>query len=332
MKKVFISLLASMMAIVTVQAQQIAVVSGSTTTLCQTFKDAIETASNNSVIYLPAGGFPIGDDVKITKPLTIYGLTHKSNSDNADGRTTISGNLFFEEGSDGSIVMGCYISGNVYIGTEGASVEGIRLRYNNLNSVQVQNSECRGIEVNQCYVRDKSNFGNANAFITNSVIHSIRSVKGGKIENNIITSYFSISYSSVTMNCYIITADDTTIKNNVMMATSGSIASYANWSLFSGNNCEAVGNMLRQNWGEECVKVDVDWSEVFVRNAGINPYSDFHFKDNYKQYTNIGIYGGTGFSDDALPPVPYIVESKVDEQTDAAGKLKIRIHVKAHGE
>ena len=87
--------------------------------------------------------------------------------------------------------------------------------------------------------------------------------------------------------------------------------------------------MLKGSWGEDCVNVEEDWSEVFVNNRGITPYSDLHFKEAYKQYSDKGIYGGTGFSDSALPPVPYIVSKSIPQQTDASGKLRIRVAVKA---
>ena len=115
MKKVVLSLVL-MIAAVAVSAQQIAVVtSNGTTTMYQTLGDAIAGATSNSVIYLPAGGFQISDDVKITRKVTIIGVTHKANSDNAEGNTIISGNLNFNGGSSNSAVMGCYISGDVIL-------------------------------------------------------------------------------------------------------------------------------------------------------------------------------------------------------------------------
>ena len=65
-------------------------------------------------------------------------------------------------------------------------------------------------------------------------------------------------------------------------------------------------------------------------NGGaINPMSDFHFKDEYQQYSDVGIYGGTGFNDKQMAPIPFIVAKSIGEQTDAAGKLRIRVKVKA---
>ena len=36
------------------------------------------------------------------------------------------------------------------------------------------------------------------------------------------------------------------------------------------------------------------------------------------------------FSDEQKAPTPYIIEKEIDEQTDAQGKLKIKISVKAN--
>jgi len=43
----------------------------------------------------------------------------------------------------------------------------------------------------------------------------------------------------------------------------------------------------------------------------------------------VGIYSGTGFNDDQLAPVPYIIGKRIPEQTDASGQLLIQIRVKA---
>ena len=149
MKKIVLSLVL-MMAAVTVCAQQIAVVSSSgNTTMYQTLGDAIAGAPNNSVIYLPAGGFQISDDVKITRKLTIIGVTNKDKSDNAEGNTIVSGNLNFNEGSSNSAVMGCYISGNIQIGYDNSEISGILVKYCNLNSLQVNGTNVTNTKINQ---------------------------------------------------------------------------------------------------------------------------------------------------------------------------------------
>ena len=129
-KRLILAAMAAIMTMTVTIAQQIAVVSeGDETTVYQTLQAAIEGARPGSVIYLPGGGFSISDEVKITKRLTIIGIGHNPNNDNVDGATTISGNLFFNEGSSSSAVMGCYITGNICIGHDNAAVNDILIRY-----------------------------------------------------------------------------------------------------------------------------------------------------------------------------------------------------------
>lgn len=319
MKRTVLIFMFAMMAMVYSQAQQIAVVTkNGATSVHQTLADAINEADPGSTIYLPGGGFQISDDVKIMKRLSIIGIGHKANSENADGNTVISGNLFFNEGSSNSAIIGCYISGNVNIGDGGASVNNVLIKYCNLNAVVVNNNTCSGTEINQNYIRNSSYFTGASAIMTNNILHSVGSISGGIIRNNIITSYRWERYGADTA---LRDVYNSTIANNIII----------NSSIHSGSDCTVYGNMTLSNWGDYYITVS-DWSEVFVdyNNATISPASDFHFKGDYQQYSDCGIYGGTEpFSESSLPPVPYIVSKFIPEQTDASGKLNIKIRVKA---
>ena len=105
----------------------------------------------------------------------------------------------------------------------------------------------------------------------------------------------------------------------------------------SGDNSFAEGNMAKgiisgnTTYDIDPINVtDVEWTDIFVNPDGVKPTSDFHFKGEYEKYnTQCGIYAGSGFSDSALPPVPYIVSKQIPEQTNAEGKLDIRIRVRA---
>ncbi len=322
MKKLILTFVLAIVAGVAAMAQQISVVSSNgATNIYSTLQEAIEGASANSVIYLPGGGFPIADSVKITKKLTIIGIGHKIKGENADGYTTITGNLFFNEGSDGSAVMGAYITGNVYIANDKKKVDNVLVRYCNLNSVQVQNNTCMGTEVNQNYIRNTSGFSGTRCNFTNNIAHSIDNLDNGYIENNILTSFVYSYYDSdkhAMSSC-----DNTTIKYNIILDWKG--------GPHTGSNCQTDMNMAQGSWGSRSVNVTgVDWKNIFVNHAGITPNSDYHFKGDYQKYNSeVGIYAGTGFSDSALPPVPYIVAKQIPEQTDAEGKLNIKIRVRA---
>ncbi len=313
MKKVFLSLFVAMLATVAVQAQQIAVVTGSTTKMCQTLKDAIEASDDGSVIYLPGGGFQIGDTVKITKQVTIMGIGHKANSENADGNTVISGNLFFNEGSSGSAVMGCYISGTINIGDDGKAVNNIVVRYCNLNAFVVKSKICTGTIINQNYIRGSSSGNGSAVEVTNNIFYSIKDISGGIIRNNLSPS--DTDHGNLN-NITSSTIADNVIIDGIINC-SGSVGS---------NNLKYTNN----NIGDDQINVSSEtWKKLFVKDVGISPASDFHFTDDYKQYSDIGIYGGTGFSDSGMAPVPFIVAKNIPEQTDAEGKLNIKIRVKA---
>lgn len=327
MKKSVLSLLIALMAIVVANAQQISVVSeGGKTDLYRTFQEAIEKAEPGSVIYLPGGGFPIADAVKITKKLTIVGIGNKIDTENPDGYTTVSGNLFFNEGSDFSALMGVYVTGNVYIGNDGQEVDDVLIRHCNINQLQVNNSKCKGITINQNYLRNGALFSGSNATFSNNLTVWVQDLDDGYISNNIITA--SYSSSSYYTGYALYHSDRTSVTNNIFFST----------NIINGSDCFAQGNMCKTDWtmDEDCINIgEADWNNVFENYNGgaISPATDFHFKKDseYTKYEGqVGIYSGdTPFEDNQLAPVPYIIFKDVPQKTDTEGKLEIRIRVKA---
>ena len=325
MKRIIIlTAIAVLLGMASAYAQQIAVVSESgETTVYQTFQAAIEGATPGSVIYLPGGGFPLPDSVRINKKLTIFGIGHKSNNDNIDGYTTIPGNVFFDEGSSGSAIMGCLISGNICIGHDGASVNNVLVKRCNVNAIDSR-ANCENIVVSQNYIRNPSPIRGCGSLVTNNILHSLFDMNSSIISYNIITSAYSWQYlwSSTFYN-----VDNSNFHNNIIFNKGADGPSYA------CDNIQTNRNMFRNiNWGDNCVNLtDCSWDDVFVNYNGgaINPMSDFHLKEAYQQYSDIGIYGGSGFNDHQTAPVPYIVAKRIAEETNAAGQLKIQVRVKA---
>lgn len=314
MKRIIFSLFFAVMAAMTVNAQQIAVVSGGSTTLCQTLKEALNASRNGSVIYLPAGGFQIGND-SIRCKVTIIGVGHKAASNNADGNTVISGELCFNQGSSGSAVMGCYISGDVKIGYDMKSVNNVVVKYCNVASVNVRSADCTGTIVNQNYIRNTSYFYGASASFKNNVAYHIKNLDGGIIAYNIFSSGSTYYYTFEDCN-------SCTISHNVILGS----------SYFGPSDNDIYENMAGSIWGQEAISIGASWTDVFsnYNNGAISPASSFHFSDAYSEYEGrVGIYAGSGFSDSAMPPVPYISFKSIPEQTDNDGKLKIKIRVKA---
>lgn len=292
-------------------AQQIAVVSPTgTTSVKQTLQKAIEDAEPGSVIYLPGGGFQLPDSVKITRKVSIIGIGHNAQSENTDGNTTIGGNLFFDGGSTGSSVMGCYISGNVYIGNDDAAVHNVVVKYCNLNGVTVKSGKCTGTTVNQCYLRSTSSFGSAPATLTNNIISSVNNLNGGIVKNNIFKSSSSFSNSSISRNIFL-----------------------GGQSI--GSDCISSENMGTTDIGDNPKNIsEIGWAALFMKynNGAVTPASNFQFNEDYRaEYKHIGIYGGTSFEPSGQPPLPFFMAKKIDGQTDASENLNIKVRVKSGG-
>ena len=84
-RNIFIAV--ALFATMTANAQNIAVVNPSNeTSVYQTLDEAVTGADPGSIIYLPGGGVQIKNDTKITKKLTIMGVSHRGDTDNADDR------------------------------------------------------------------------------------------------------------------------------------------------------------------------------------------------------------------------------------------------------
>ena len=324
MKRI-LSIAVALVATITAGAQNIAVVNSSNTTkIYQTLDEAITNAEAGSIIYIPGGGYALTDNTKINKKLTIMGVSHRGDTDNVDGATVISGNLNFISGSSHSAVMGVFVSGNVVL-TD--SIANFTMRYCNVNSVQVKSSKSGGMIINQCYIRNNSNFGNCNVKVNNCILHSIQNVNGGTIEHNVMTSSAGSNEGWRTMW----NVNSTSISYNFLLSQTKDYIHY-------GSNCLTDHNCMKEggSWGDNPVVLpkNTKWEDIFKANKGVSILSDYHLTDTWTKSTDpdltgLGIYGGSGFSDTALAPIPRIVSKKVSEQTDGSGKLQIEVTVKA---
>jgi len=118
--------------------------------------------------------------------------------------------------------------------------------------------------------------------------------------------------------------NNSTMSNNIILTT----------RVWRGSNSQGYNNLVVGGaWGDYPLYIDANIEDLFIKDQGVIPSSNFHFKDDYKQYeSQVGVYvDGTDF-DKQIAPVPYIVAKHVDEQTDASGKLNVKIRVKASGE
>ena len=303
-KRMFIILIAITWTI-TLAAQEITVVnSNGTTHFYRSLAHAIEKSTDNCVIYLPQGGFALHDSVKITKKVTIIGVGHRGKQGKGDGVTNIGGNLFFNEGSNGSAVMGCYLGGTLNV-----NVSDFLLRYCNTGNINVIASSV-GTIINQNYIRGDINFNGARGMVTNNILRCVNNMNGGTIRYNVFardTSMGSVSNAFITDNVFVV------------------------WGSHSGSDIKASHNLfIGAEWGENPLNLtDVTAADVFVNDAGVSNSSDYHFQEAYKQYETLyGIYAGQGFNDLQAAPVPTLILRSADEQTNTSGQLKVQVRVK----
>ena len=332
MKRI-LSIAVALVATITVGAQNIAVVSPSNSTkIYQTLDEAITNAEKGSIIYIPGGGFTVTDNAKIDKKLTIMGVSHRGDTDNVDGASIISGNLNVIENSSGSAVIGVYVSGDINVGTSTDSVTNFTVRYCNVNSITVKHGKSSGMVINQCYLRNTSDFANCNVRLTNNIMHSAKQINGGYIDHNVITASTSVyvgdwdyNYKSYALGH----VSSSTITNNFILNGANT---HRGDNCFASNNCIGTGT-----WAENPIQLPekTEWKAVFEAPDGIKITSKYKVlegspaKGAALDGTDLGIYGGSGFSDEALAPIPRIVSKKVAEQTDGSGKLQIEVTVKA---
>lgn len=307
-------------------AQDIAVQApNNTTTIYNDLNKAITNAPAGSTVFLPSGILPISDTVKIQKKLIIIGVGHRL--DTEGGNTTIGGNIQFLKGADGSCLMGCYLTGNVTIANADGNVDNFLMRYCNINSLQVGNDKCFGIIINQNYLRESINGGKSSIQFTNNISGSISYIYGGILDHNLI--HHSNLYPGDPFPFTLLGIVNTLIKNNIIM-DNGNV-----WTGLNAGNCIISNNMLTIVWGDNSVIV-TDWNEIFAKyDLGVNPLCDYHLKGTLGKNagtdgTDIGIYGGTGFSDTGLPPYPQIIIKNVPAQTDENGNLKIQVKIKSY--
>jgi len=318
------------------QVFQISVVSpDDETTLFTDLNLAIQDAQPGSIVYIPGGIFQIHDSTKINKKLTIIGIGHRTDNDNADGYTQVIGNLCFEIGSDNSSVIGLYLSGSVNIGKTDEDITYFLLRYCNVNSVQIGSKYCQHVLINQNYIRGTCNGGDSPVYFMNNILHSISHINNGVIANNLIANAGNAGLiyctGTVTLYASLNYINFTRIENNFFLVNTSPCNYYI---LYNTSNSFFYNNAACESLGENCIVVS-NFNDVFIGPFNsISITSNFHLKDGpWKTGAidggEIGIYGGGGFGDSQLPPIPRITHKRIAEQTDEEGKLKIQIQVKA---
>lgn len=324
-----------------VSAQQITVITKEGT--ASAYLDlnlAIQKAASGSTLYLPGSDLHINDSVKITKPINIVGVGHTIKGvDYINSPTKINGTISFQAGSAGSSLQGVYLTGNINIGTAEQSVDNILIRFCNINSAQVANLECKGILLNQNYIRANSNGGGASVHFTNCVASGIKNINNGMVKNCILFDYSThyihyYGYASMQdrYGYYFAYIKNSAIQNNIHLFTERAYNVTPEGILSCEGSIISNNITLGKPIGDKGIQVKSD--SLFVDNSkGISPDSDFHLvasslaKNAGTDGKDCGIYGGSGFSNYPLLGRPRIANTKIADKTDENGKLHIEVEV-----
>ena len=318
-------------------AQEIAVqaADGNVTTYNNLDK-AILGALAGATIYLPSGNLTINDTVKITKKLTIIGVGYKTKIQG--GSTLVGGNFHYDQGSEGSSLMGVYLTGEVRL-AHNSPVKNFLLRFCSIQNLSMGKDwgASTNIIINQNIIRASLvsiKFGGGGIqslgpiALTNNIIgDDIQSINGGIVENNVFLNSGGMQILGILS---IITISNSTFLNNIFYGST--------WAGWETKTIDKSSCLFQNNLGVADLATGFASNEelnaIFVNGTG-KIDGDYHIKDGMTgknagtDGTDVGIYGGSGFSDEALAPIPRIVSKSIPNQTDASGNLNISIKVRA---
>lgn len=296
------------------------------------FKSAMEAAESGDLISLSAGSFNATD---ITKAVKIQGAGYVQNVANNRFRTSINGDFWINipEGQTGLYIEGIYMNGdNIYvIGV----LDQFTFTKCRTKGFQFSNGSPRGLGVNclfsQCRIGTLSLDNSPSIYIKNCIIGTLssnadmtptveHSIIMQKVDNNIAGTFTNsfIAYPSSNTKCVY-------YHNVTLSCNTKYTKNYINTSTEEGN--------IQYNSESEDSKNAYYGIFVDYKSNDIDAYS-CHLNDEQASEqlsndgTQIGIYGGeTPFTD--VPSNPQITSKQIAKQSDANGKLSVKITVEA---
>ncbi len=343
--------------VITVKAQSsFAVVNpNGTTTLTESFKTAVETATSGDIIYLPTGDIDIGDFV-VKKQVHIIGAGYCPDS-SGGAVTKILGDFRIAKGADGGSLTGVAIGGDFRIGTDvnDQNVDGyscLRCWFGgrtgefvlgNSTGYAQENNDGKNYTFVECvFVHSWTHISNAKKVLFDRCIFYSR-LFNSKGELSIKNSIFLFNISgwplfnrlegAIIENCIIIQSHNispgdclnTTFNNNLFCSPT---------TESDLQNVNISGNVFNFDSSKVFLGLDVNnWGDVKYH---FSPGDIYHLKPEAKAAIKgtdgreVGLYGGSEpFKDGALPPVPSIKEANVSSKSNAKGKLQIEFKVQA---
>jgi len=342
MKKIF-CILVLLWKVTFLQAQQAPImVCDPTGVNCAPFYNldaAINAANPGDYVYIPGGGWTIS--VVINKPLKIIGAGFHPDSSQVTGTTLISGNMYFNNNTQGTELSGFYLTGN--IGTNSWSSDTLKnflISKVNTNNIHPTSAIYPGqwTQMQNCVIRNSvirtflygSSASSAGNLIENSILRGIYAINNSVIKNCIITGWNAESYGMF---------NSVTIKNTVFTLGQGS-NSNANYNVILKNNLVLGTDMTYTGSGvpTNCL-YDTNCSDHFNNCSNLTSYNfnDIQYqlknsstaKNAGDDGTDIGIFGGSNpWKMGAIPSNPHIYYSNIPGSTNNIGSLPVQVKVR----
>lgn len=278
-------------------------------------KNALAAASQGDLISLSAGSF---NATTINKAVTIQGAGYVYDPDKNRHRTVLVGEFYIEvpASQTGLVIEGIYSDNSVYVRGEVKQYTLRKCRFSSL-TIGVSDTKSQNGQIDRCKISNHLYIYEAeNLYVNNSIIYSFSTYRNSAsvlVENSYI-------YQSNSVNAGL-------FRNCIMY-------SFYLIGTASGQNC--IGRSL-SNFDESLGNIwNLSYSDIFATASNWDYSDDADYKltstaaATYKgtDGTQVGIYGGlTPFSD--VPSNPQVTKKEISGQTDANGKLNVKITVEA---
>lgn len=302
------------------------------------FVEAYNAALNGDTLNLSVGGFT--PPPSISKGITVVGAGYYPDSASEKIRTTITGTININAGSDSLHLEGIYVNGHLYFASESTinKVKILRCRFESAQPVNNHTSlnkwsfdEC----IVEGFISSSNMVSNDNLSVKHCIINNVIEISTGinaVIEGNIFL-YTPSDVNNPGSPIYRISG--ALIQNNIFLTSK--------WDGYAQTNTVFYNNVFAtspENWGNNGYSSNnysgVSIADIFVNQTGntFNYTHDYHLKNPEKYIgtdgTQVGLYGGlTPFKEKGLPFNPQITSKTIAHETDNDGNLNISVTVAA---
>ena len=308
------------------------------------FKNAYAAAQDGAVITLSSGKF--NDVGTVSKQITIIGAYA---FDVTSTETTFLGSLTVA--AHNIKIEGIYFSGTVTLGTSSlSSITNCTLRKCWIETSLLGSYKHENTLVDQCVIKTEQAMAKSSKYcIKNSTIDYFAEINSTSniayIANCVVWHWFACIYSS---SKYI---ENTTYKRPYAIYKNNYLGLYKSENSSITLSLAPPSEFYNNRFCQTYMKKDYDDSEPysFIKyitisyGTGCVHENDVKGDQKFNKYfeypahpvdaptgsdgTPVGPYGGTGFSE--YPAIPRIISKTIDSNSDAEGKINVKITVKA---